>query len=146
MKQINDSKLYLLLSAVAFTLFILLITIFLYSKILIEMPAEKLINSELDINRNYREAYFLLRDPQIFALYENFDIEGRRVLISLRILDNKMITKGLLNKDDKRYLVSLLERRSKGSHLSLYTSVFFSMLFIIFLILYKTEKSGIKHE
>jgi len=74
MKKIDDSRLYLWFTAVTLGIALVCGALAVYSMVRVEPKIEALLAAEDDAASAYREAYLMLRDPQIFARYENFDV------------------------------------------------------------------------
>jgi hypothetical protein len=138
MKNINDSRIYLF--AAVITLFIALIlgAVSYYSIIFVEPKVENLLSAAQDIDAHYKKAYLILRDPQVFAGYSNFDSE--RVRNSLTFFDSKIYTGEPISRDRKVYLEVLLDRRKEGSILGRNTMVYFLLLSLVFWILFIHER------
>ncbi len=131
MKRINDSRLYFWFASSALALGLITGAISSYSYFFVEPEVRELLNKDRDYHKNYSAAYVILRDPQIFALYEHFDAEGAAVKNSLRYFDSRISSGAEFDRQDKKYLEVLMDRREKGSLLGM-KSMFF--LFIISLL------------
>jgi hypothetical protein len=143
MKNINDSRIYLF--AAVITLFVALIlgVVSYYSIMLVEPEVENLLSATQDIDAHYKKAYLILRDPEIFAGYSNFDSE--RVRNSLIFFDSKIYTGEPISRDRKVYLEVLLDRRKEGSILGRNTMVYFLLLSLVFWILFFSERWEAAH-
>jgi hypothetical protein len=139
MKKINDGKLYFYFIIITFAIGILLGLIFSYSAFYVEPEIKQLILSEENINENYKNAFIKLKNPQIFARYENFDQAGMRIKTIIRVYDEKIEKNVIFEKNDKRYLELLLERREMGALLTRNTMIFFFLLSVLGLIFYVYE-------
>lgn len=139
MKKINDSKLYFYFIIITFAIGILLGLVFSYSAFLVEPEIRNFLSSEDNINENYRKAFIELKNPQIFARYENFDQTGMRIKIIIQVYNEKIEKNILFDKNDKRYLELLLERREMGALLTRNTMIFFFLLSVLGLIFYVYE-------
>jgi hypothetical protein len=139
MKKIDDSKLYFYFIIITFAIGILLGFIFSYSAFLVEPEIKLLMSSEDNIDENYKKAFVMLKNPQIFARYENYDQEGMRIKTIIRVYDEKIEKNVLFDKNDKRYLELLLERREMGALLTRNTMIFFFLLTVLGLIFYVYE-------
>ena len=114
--------------------------IFSYSAFLVEPEIKLLMSSEDNIDENYKKAFVMLKNPQIFARYENYDQEGMRIKTIIRVYDEKIEKNVLFDKNDKRYLELLLERREMGALLTRNTMIFFFLLTVLGLIFYVYER------
>ena len=139
MKRIDDRKLYLYFSIITIAIGIILALIFSYSAFIIEPDIEKLLSDEDNIGENYKNAYIMLKDPQIFARYENYDSISRPIESILKVFDKKIDQNDEFEMNDKIYLHILLERRKLGAQLTRNTSVFFLVLSILGWIFYFSE-------
>jgi len=170
MKKIDDSKLYLYFGIVTLVLGMLLGINSLYSILSVEEKVKQHLSAKDDVSLNYKKAYLILRDPQLFARYEYFDTEqdlqlaysstlklglekkenlekiiestypGKTVRDALRYFDNKIYYGKDLMPDEKRYLEVLLDRRKKGSVLGRNTMIFMLALSLISLVLFFVER------
>jgi hypothetical protein len=70
----------------------------------------------------------MLRNPQIFGRYENFDNRSQAVPHLLKSLDAMILDGKPLLPQHVIYLKKLLERRMLGSRLARNTAVFFLLL------------------
>jgi len=127
----NDSKLYLYFSLITCIIGVILAMISFYSIFIVEPEIDKLLNDEENIIKNYPEAYIMLKDPQIFARYENYDNISRSIKPILRNFDDRIKTNKRFDKGDKIYLETLFERRKLGSLLGKNTMIFFFLLSIL---------------
>jgi hypothetical protein len=139
MKKIYDGKLYLYFSIIVFGLGIILALIFLYSACMVEPEIKKLLSSEDNLNENLKKAYFKLKDPQIFARYQNFDNTAIPIKNIIQVYDKKIANNESFEKNDKIYLQLLLDRRELGSALTRNTMIFFFTLTILGMLLYFYE-------
>ena len=140
MKKIDDSRLYLYSAAVTLIVGLIIGAVSYYSILFVEPEVERLLSSKVDIDKHYREAYIILRDPQIFAGYSNFDTD--RVKNSLTFFDSKIISGEKIDPDRKIYLEVLLDRRKEGSTLGRHTMFFFMFLSLVAWILFITERKA----
>jgi hypothetical protein len=140
MKKINDGKLYFYFIIITFATGILLGFVFAYSAFLVEPEIKYLLSNEDNINENYQKAFIKLKNPQIFARYENFDQTGMRIKTIIQVYDEKIEKNIIFDKNDKRYLELLLERREMGALLTRNTMIFFFLLSVVGLIFYIYEK------
>ncbi|PKL38008.1 MAG: hypothetical protein CVV44_12630 [Spirochaetae bacterium HGW-Spirochaetae-1] len=127
----NDTKLYFYFAIVTLALALITASLSAYSRFSVEPRIHSLLNSENNMQDNYRQAYILLRNPQIFALYEHFDIDGMKIKNSLIYFDNKVYEGKEFIPDEKKYLELLLQRRTDGSQLGFNTVVY--LLIVSFL-------------
>ncbi len=127
--KINDTKLYLYFSIITLVIGILLGAVSYYSILVVEPRAQALISDEANVGANYRAAYGLLRNPQIFARYENFDQDERWIKnVVIPYMDEKIVQERSFTQDEKVYLEALLKRRQEGSVLGRNTMAFFLLL------------------
>jgi hypothetical protein len=145
--KVNDTKLYFFFSLITLLITIVLSSISFYSIILIEPEAKRLIKSQDNINENFRKAYAILRNPQLFARYENFDREARWIRTTIiPYMDNKIYYSRDFTPDEKEYLLTLLARRQQGSELGRNTSIFFLLLTLLGFGFYFFERYKVKKE
>jgi len=140
MKKIDDTKIYLTIIIIPLVIAVILCGISLYSIMAVEPKAKALIDSES--SQSMKEGYLILRDPQIFAKYNHWDLDGDIVRKSIRYFDNKIYNEVEMTKDDKRYLNEILLRRESGSGLGIKTSVFLLIVSITGLAAYIFERRG----
>ncbi len=144
MKKIDDSRLYLWFAVITLGVALACGGIAGYSMLHVESEVRALLAAGDDVAGAYREAYLLLRDPQIFARYENFDVAAQPVKFILRDFDRRVSANEALTADDGLYLGILLERRQLGSALTRNTAVFFALLSALGLGLFLYERRSIK--
>lgn len=146
MKKFNDSKLYFYFSII--TVFLAIITggISGYSRFFVEKKVAVLLNDEKNFEKSYREAYLVLRNPQLFALYENFDSQGEIVKRTLSYFDNKVYRKEAMKKEDRKYLELLFDRRQRGSRLGFNSAVFLVVISFVGFIMFIVEKRQARRE
>ncbi|MBP7602421.1 MAG: hypothetical protein KBA15_00710 [Spirochaetes bacterium] len=144
MKKIDDSRLYLWFTAVTLGIALVCGALAVYSMVRVEPKIEALLAAEDDAASAYREAYLMLRDPQIFARYENFDVAAQPVKFILRDFDRRVSAGEALTADDGLYLGILLERRQLGSELTRNTAVFFALLSLFGLGMFLYERRSLK--
>jgi hypothetical protein len=120
MKKINDTKIYLSIIIAPLVIAVILGSISLYSKLVVEKKARSLIASESTM----KEGYLLLREPQLFGGYKYWDSDGMAVKNSLRYFDSKIFNGGEIKPDEKIYLQLILNRRASGSELGIKSAVF----------------------
>ncbi|HON79639.1 MAG TPA: hypothetical protein PK544_14185 [Spirochaetota bacterium] len=143
--KINDTKLYLFFSIITLVFAVIIGSITYYSKLIVEPRAERLIAAEGNVSENYRIAYSILRKPQMFADYENFDRESvwiKNVIIPY--MDDKAYHSRSYTPDEKVYLEALIKRRKQGSDLGRNTMVFFLILTILGMGFYLYELKKVK--
>jgi hypothetical protein len=174
MKKIDDSKLYFYFALVTLTISIVLGIISFYSILVVEKNIVKLLSANEESDKNFKEAYLLLRDPQIFARYQHFDTEqdlqlsistarrfdleskesltkllgdtypGTTVMKAIRYFDRKIYTGNRIEPDEKKYLEVLLDRRKKGSRLGRNTMIFTLALSLFSFLFYFYERRTVK--
>jgi len=125
MKKINDIKLYLYFSIITAGIGLLLTLTFSYSAYIVEPEIETLLEKQETINDNFKTAYQKLKNPQIFARYENYDSISRPIESIITVFDKKIEDGEAFDINDKIYLHVLLERRKMGAQLTRNTSIFF---------------------
>lgn len=139
MKDINDKKLYFYFSIVTVVIGIILAVIAYYSILVVEPEVRELLSKKENINENYKKAYVILKDPQIFARYQHFDSLAPIKAI-FKNFDSKLKKNEEFNQNDLVYLQDvLLERRVLGSELTRNTMIFFFLLSIMGWLFYFSE-------
>jgi hypothetical protein len=146
MKKINDISLYRYFSIVTAVIALILALIAGYSIFKIEPDIKRFLYAKENIDDNYKKAYLLLRDPQIFARYENFDAISQPVKMILKDFDKKTYQNEKFSREDSVYLEILLERRMLGSKLTRNTMIFFLLLSVLGWGIFFYERSGNKGE
>ena len=143
MKKINDRRLYLFFSIVVLVLALLVAAPSFYSILLVEPDVENFLSAKQDINRNYKDAYIILRSPHIFGKYEHFDTEGISVKNSIMYFDRMIYSGQDLLESHRQYIEVILDRRKKASRLGRYTTFFLLILSFIsgLCFLVETKKS-----
>ncbi len=131
MKQINDGGLYFYFAIITAVLAAIMGAVAYYSILLVEPTIRGHIEAKEDIGARYRSAYVMLRDPQIFARYENFDAAGLPAKTILKDFDKRVYKNEPFTADDRIYLEFLLERRMQGSRLTRGTMVFLTLLSVL---------------
>lgn len=139
MKKINDGKLYLYFSIITAVIGLLLTFTFAYSAYIIEPDIEGLLEKQENINENYKTAYLKLKDPQIFARYENYDSISRPIESIITVFDKKVEEGEAFDINDKVYFHVLLERRKMGAQLTRNTFIFFYAISLLGWIFYFSE-------
>ncbi len=139
MKKIDDSKLYLYFSIIVFVLGILLGLVFLYSACIVEPEIKNLLSNEENVNENLKKAYIKLKDPQIFARYQNFDSTAMPIKNIIEVFDKKIKANEPFDKNDIIYLQLLMDRRELGSGLTRNTMIFFFILSVLGMLFYFYE-------
>jgi len=124
MEKINDRNIYISIAITTLVLGIFCISISLYSRLVVEPKAEKLIS----LPETMKQGYILLREPQLFAGYKYWDSEGLAVENSLRYFDFVIANDGEIKAEERPYLELILNRRRSGSTLGIKTAIF---LFIV---------------
>ncbi len=140
MKKINDTKIYLSLIITTFIIAAALGGVSSYSKFSVEPKVKTLLSSDSTL----KEAYLLLREPQIFGGYKYWDSDGMAVKNSLRYFDSKLFKGGEITSDEKIYLELVLKRRESGSELGFKTAGFLLIISFIGCIAYLIEKRNNK--
>ncbi len=139
MKRINDSKLYFYFAIIAIVLALITGGISGYSRFFVEKNVTALLSDEKNFEKNFKEAYIVLRNPQLFALYEHFDAQGEIIKRTLSYFDNKVYRKEAMKAEDRKYLDLLLDRRMRGSKLGFNSMFFLLILSSIAWIMYFVE-------
>jgi len=140
MKKINDGTIYLSIAIVTLTVAVILAAISFYSILVVEPKVERLLADQSSGSTSHKQAYLLLRDPQLFAGYGYFDAEGITIRNSLSFFDKRIYSGEEIDSTRTPYLELLLERRKKGSVLGRNTMVFFLFLSLVFFLLAFQEK------
>ncbi|HOT43869.1 MAG TPA: hypothetical protein PLM53_05405 [Spirochaetota bacterium] len=140
MKKIDDSKIYLITAVTTLAVAVILAVVAYYSILSVEPKVEQLLSAKDNISTNYKKAYLILRDPQVFAGYSYFDAEGVSVKNSLAFFDKRVYNGEEIDTNRKAYLELLLERRKKGSVLTRNTMVFFLVLSLAFWAVFVQER------
>lgn len=144
MKKIDDSKLYLITAITALAVSLVLAAVSYYSILIVEPKVERLLSATDNIDTNFKQAYLILRDPQVFAGYSYFDAEGISVKNSLAFFDKRIYSGEEIDSSRKAYLELLLDRRKKGSILGRNTMTFFLILSLVFWALFIHERKAAK--
>jgi hypothetical protein len=132
MKKINDSKIYMAIAVSALVVALAVGVVSFYSILFVEPKIENLLRSTESVDSNFKQAYLLLRDPQIFGGYGNFDAEGISIKNSLAFFDKRIYAGEEIDESRVAYLDLLLDRRKKGSVLGRNTMVYFLVLSLLF--------------
>ena len=142
MKKIIDSKLYLGFAIVCLAISAILACVSLYSILFVEKEVKQLLTIEpyKDKSGDYGKAYLKLRNPQIFAGYEFFDVEDSVIKKILSYFDSKIASNEAIDEQDSEYLFVLLDRRVLGSSLGIKTSIFVLILSILSFLAFLYEK------
>lgn len=143
MKKIDDSRLYLWFTGVTFLIALVCGVIASYSMMRVEPRVEAMLAAGEGAASSYGEAYLMLRDPQVFARYENFDADAQPIKFILRDFDRRVSSGERLSATDRPYLDILLERRRLGSALTRNTSVFFALLSLLGLGMFVYERRSL---
>jgi hypothetical protein len=144
MRKIDDSRIYLITAITALAVGLILAAVSFYSILIVEPKVELLLSSTDNVDRNYKQAYLILRDPQVFAGYSYFDAEGISVKNSLAFFDKRIYFGEEIDSSRKAYLELLLDRRKKGSVLGRNTMAFFLLLSVVFWALFIQERKAAK--
>jgi hypothetical protein len=144
MKKFDDRRLYLYFALITLLIAFILALISYYSILLVEPEIERLLSVKENISESYRQAYSRLRDPQIFARYENFDRASFPIKNILEDFDRRIERGESFTPDDRIYLEVLLERRIQGSKLGRLTVIFFLLLSLLGWVLYLYEVRKLK--
>jgi len=145
MKKINDTRLYFYFSIITLAVALILGLVAGYSMFRVEPKVSAYLAAEEGVADTYANAYRMLRNPQVFARYENFDAMAMPVKSILRDYDKKMYAGEPFTRDDKIYLEILLERRMSGSGLTRNTAVFFALLSLLGWGFYFFERRSVKN-
>ena len=140
MKKIDDSKIYLIAAVTTLVVAVVFGSIAFYSILSVEPRIETLLNARDNISANYKKAYLMLRDPQVFAGYGYFDAEGVSVKNSLAYFDKRVYNGEEIDATRKAYLELLLDRRKKGSVLTRNSMVFCLILSLVFWAVFIQER------
>lgn len=145
----NDKKIFLISTITAGVLTLVIGCISLYSILFVEKKAETHIKTAIKMTKNlkdpddlyseeysklnkvYQDAYFLVRTPQIFAAYKNFDPKANATKKIFKQFDEGIYKNKKFDKNTYIYINYLLDRRKKGSMLGLKTSIFLLIITLI---------------
>jgi hypothetical protein len=139
MKKINDKKIYLSMMFIPLLLAVFLGGVSLYSRLIVEPRVKKLLASE----STFKEAYLLLREPQVFAGYKYWDSDGMAVKNTLRYFDNKLFNGYDIKPDELIYLELVFKRRVSGSELGIKSSLFFLIISFAGSVAYIIERRSL---
>ncbi|MCU0821290.1 MAG: hypothetical protein MUC95_02310 [Spirochaetes bacterium] len=139
MKKINDVKLYLYFSIITAAIGIILTLTYAYSAYMVEPDIEALLEKQDNISENYKAVYLKLKDPQIFARYENYDSISRPIESIITVFDKKITDNEAFEENDRIYLHILLERRKMGALLTRNTFIFFYAISVLGWIFFISE-------
>jgi hypothetical protein len=128
MKKFNDTKIYLYTALGTLLAAVLMGMVSYYSILFVEPEVQALLAAQEGESENFSRAYVILRDPQLFARYENFDGMGQSIRVILKDFDKRMIAGEKFDRDDRIYLEVLLDRRARGSAMGRNTMVFFLVI------------------
>ncbi len=131
MRKFNDTRMFLYISLVLTLVALLLVPVAYYSIMVVEPEVRSLLEAPEGISGNYKKAYLILRDPHVFARYENFDAAAEPVKAILRDFDRRVYNGDPFVADDRLYLEILFERRILGSRLTRNTVIFFTLLALV---------------
>lgn len=145
-RKIYDGKIYFVFGIVTLIIACIIGSISSYSYFGIEPEVRTLLDAETDVDENYRKAYILLRDPQLFAGYEHFDGESGRIKKFLESFDNLLYSGLGITPENKYHLEILLERRISGRMLGYKTMVFMLLISLLSWIMFFIEKRQQKKE
>jgi hypothetical protein len=149
MKKINDTLIYFWTGIITAALAVIVALTSLYSIVIVEPRIKSYLSSTENTSGNFKTAFLLLRDPQIFARYEFFDdpsgardisIRGKYVKEIITAYDRKFFDGKDFTQDDKNYLELLLDRRKRGSSLGRNSAVFLIVLSLLSWGLFFYEK------
>lgn len=148
MKNVNDGKIYLAGGLVTIVAAVFLAVVSFYSILVVEPRVDRLLTEGEKLDRDgmdlkFREAYLVLRNPQLFAGYTHFDMEGVTVKNVLMYFDRKVYNGEYLEIMGRDYLQLLLRRRMKGSTLGRNTMVFMLVVSLAFWIAYAHERRSV---
>jgi hypothetical protein len=142
MKKIDDSNIYLISAIAALAVSFALAAVSFYSILIVEPKVERLLAAKDNVDTNFKRAYLILRDPQVFAGYGYFDAEGISVKNSLAFFDKRIYFGEEIDSTRKAYLELLLDRRKKGSVLGRNTMAFFMILSLVFWAFFIQERKA----
>ena len=143
--KINDIRLYLYFSIITLVIGLVLGAVSYYSILVVEPRAQNLINSQGNVNQNFRIAYGILRNPQLFARFEHFDRDARWIRdVVIPYMDERVYQSRTFSPDDRAYLEALLKRRQEGSNLGRNSMVFFLLLSLLGAGFSSVEKRKVK--
>ncbi|MBN1499066.1 MAG: hypothetical protein JW982_02840 [Spirochaetes bacterium] len=142
MIKTREKKIYFYIFAATLVISCLIGSVSIFSRMVIEVKADKLLTDAIAladradmssistadlkiINEKYKEAYILIRKPQLFAAYKNFDDQSRAIKKILQQYDQVASGNGAFEPDSFIYINYLLNRRKSGSYLGIYTALVF---------------------
>lgn len=140
MKKINDSTIYMAIAIATLAVGLAFGAVSFYSILYVEPGVERLLRPAEPAAADYKQAYIMLREPQLFAGYSNFDAEGISVKNSLAFFDRRIYAGEEIDESRVAYLDLLLDRRKKGSVLGRNTMAFFLILSLLFWGLFIQER------
>lgn len=143
MKNIDDSLLYLVGGIATLIIAVSVLSASLYSRYVVEERVMSLLSTESveNLSENYRQAYIILREPQLFAKYEHFDRESRGIKRILEFFDRKIVEGEEITSYDARYLIPLFDRRARGSDLGIKSSIFVFIVSFLSFTAFFVEKT-----
>lgn len=144
MKKKNDTKVYFYAGIVTFVLAVILAIPSYYSICITEPKAEKLLNDTEHIDKSFKEAYLIIRNPHIFAGYDNFDARGISVKNSITYFDHLIYNGKEITAQQKKYIEIILDRRRKGSRLGRFSSFFFLSMTVVIGLAFLFERKQSK--
>ncbi|MCL2025868.1 MAG: hypothetical protein FWG92_03580 [Leptospirales bacterium] len=139
-----DGNLYFFFGIISLSIVIILGAISSYSKFIVEPEIRGYLEAPYETDDNYKNAYILLRKPQIFAGYEHFDAHSIAMNKILETFD-QMIYAGLVIPEDYgQYLEILLKRREDGAMLGFKTALFVFILSMLSWVMFFIERKDLK--
>jgi hypothetical protein len=163
MKKFNDTKILKWFTIVTFSIGVIVGAISYYSILHVEPAIKTLLDkgsnvtfsetmtdaekeeAQKKMSEPLTEAYNRLRNPQLFARYENFDFISDRIRSRfLPRFDQMVKEKALITKEYRPYLEILLERRASGARLGRNTMFFFFGLSFLGLVFFLRERRAVK--
>lgn len=132
-----DGKIYLVFGLVVLAISLIVAGTSAYSIFSVEPKVRLLLDSENEAD--WRRAYVALREPQVFAGYDNFDRESMGVKRLLSFFDEAVYSGTGIASDQLQYLELLLERRHSGSVLGFKSAAFCLIVSILSFVMFVAE-------
>ena len=139
-----DGRLYFFFGIISLSIVIILGAISSYSKFVVELDIHDYLEAPYGTGDNYKNAYILLRDPQLFAGYEHFDARSIAINKILEIFDQMIYAELVIPEDHKQYLEVLLKRREDGAMLGFKTALFVFIISMLSWVMFFIERNDLK--
>jgi len=142
--KIYDGNLYFFFGIASLTIAVILGGISSYSRFVVESKIRGYLEAPYETDENYKKAYILLRDPQLFAGYEHFDAHSIAINKILETFDQMVYAELIIPQDYNQYLEVLLKRREDGAMLGFKTALFVFIVSILSWTMFLLEKNDLK--